>query len=147
MRRIDPPSYPNLLRFLALSSVPTVPTEMTFAVTRDRGAFEWAGDTIFTVFCQPQNLIRAAHWRMIWDVLRFNACAKKLVEDDDEGSGKNENGIDLYISIGDYLVKEGYSDSFRDDYLIVSPNSLSKSFRREIDASVANDSCDLVNTA
>lgn len=95
---------------------------MTFSVTRDKGAFEWAGDTIFTVFCQRKNLFRAAHWRMIWDVLRFNACARKLVEEDDD----TDNGID--VSIGDYLAKEGYSDSFRDNYLIVS-SQLSSSSR------------------
>ncbi len=27
---------------------------------------------------------------------------------------------ELNISIGEYLEKEGYSDAFRDDYLIVS---------------------------
>lgn len=109
----NPPSYPNFLRFLKLINVPTVPTEMTFAVTRDRGQFEWAGDTVFTVFCQTKNLFRMGHWRMIWDVLRFNACARSLVEEDGE-----DEYTRAPLSIGDYLTKEGYSESFRDDYLI-----------------------------
>jgi len=86
---------------------------MTFSVTRDRGAFEWAGDTVFTVFCQAKNLLRTAHWRMIWDVLRFNACVRRLIAQD----GASHH---LDMSIGEYLDREGYSDAFRDDYLIVS---------------------------
>lgn len=114
----DPPSYPNFTRFLSLPSIaiPVTPTEMTFSVSRDRGAFEWAGDTVFTVFCQRANLWRAAHWRMIWDVVRFNACARRLIEGGEGVLGKGRKEV----SIGEYLVREGYSDSFRDDYLIVS---------------------------
>lgn len=51
-------------------------------------------------------------WRMIWDVLRFNACAARLVTD---------GPVESNLSIGDYLEREGYSDAFRDDYLIVHP--------------------------
>ncbi|KAF8318513.1 FAD/NAD-binding domain-containing protein [Clavulina sp. PMI_390] len=115
---VNPPSYPNFLRFLQLLKIPTIPTEMTFSVSRDRGAFEWAGDTIFTVFCQTRNLFRARHWRMIWDVLRFNACAKKLLEDEGDSTSVASNKKYLDLSIGEYLEREGYSDAFRDDYLI-----------------------------
>lgn len=93
---------------------------MTFSVSRDRGAFEWAGDTVFTVFCQRTNLWRAAHWRMIWDIVRFNACAQRLVGHGEAMLGRGGKEM----SIGEYLVREGYSDSFRDDYLIVSSGAL-----------------------
>jgi predicted NAD/FAD-binding protein len=127
---------------------------MTFALTRDNGEFEWAGDTIFTLFCQPKNLFKWSMWRMIWDILRFNASARRLIveaESDGErnhssssplslnslrndGSYKQEkvkftgNGVHEEIeapkckemSIGEYLEKNGYSDAFKDDYLIVS---------------------------
>lgn len=83
---------------------------MTFSVSQDRGLFEWAGDNLFTVFCQTKNLVNAGHWRMIWDILRFNACARKLVEQDDSSAE---------MSIGEYLEQEGYSDSFKNNYLIV----------------------------
>ena len=51
-------------------------------------------------------------WRLLYDILRFNACARELVVDKD-----------YYLencSVGEYLAREGYSDTFRDDYLIVS---------------------------
>ena len=50
-------------------------------------------------------------WALLYDVLRFNACAQELLLGD---------GQDSDISIGQYLEANGYSDSFRDNYLIVS---------------------------
>jgi predicted NAD/FAD-binding protein len=82
---------------------------MTFSVSRDRGMFEWAGRNLMTIFCQPYRLIDPNMWRLIYDVLRFNACARSIITDDS----------DEEFSIGDYLDREGYSDSFKDNYLIV----------------------------
>ena len=108
---LNPSTYPNFLRFLRRESIPTVPTEMTFSVSRDSGAFEWAGKNLFTVFCQPQNLLNPSMWRLVWDVLRFNASVRKLLHSKTE---------DSHLSIGTYLEREGYSNSFRDNYLIAS---------------------------
>lgn len=111
----NPCTYPNFLRFLKhYPTIPIAPTEMTFSVSRDHGQFEWAGDTIFTIFCQPWRLIDPSMWRMLYDVLRFNASAQRLV-------GRWNNGaVDVTeLSIGEYLDREGYSESFRDNYLIV----------------------------
>lgn len=89
----NPPSYPNLTRFLRFINVPVTNTEMTFSLTRDNGSFEWAGDTIFTLFCQPFNLFKGSMWRMIWDILRFNASARRLIvqAETEAGEGKNSN--------------------------------------------------------
>lgn len=54
-------------------------------------------------------------WRMIFDIVRFNQFALDLlIKDADselDGGGNGE-------TIGQYLDREGYSDAFRDDYLI-----------------------------
>ncbi|KDN40578.1 hypothetical protein RSAG8_08050, partial [Rhizoctonia solani AG-8 WAC10335] len=112
----NPPSYPNFLRFLALPNVnvPVAPTEMTFSVSRDRGDFEWAGKGPITLFCQIQNLFRLGMWRMLWDIFRFNASARQLIEENTEFSSNTKSEL----SIGDYLKQEGYSNEFIDDYLI-----------------------------
>ncbi|TFY55666.1 hypothetical protein EVG20_g9232 [Dentipellis fragilis] len=95
-------------RFLRrYTSVEILPTEMTFSVSRDKGAFEWAGKDPSTVFSQRKRLLDPRMWRMVYDVLRFNACATKILTEDYED-----------FSIGEYLEREGYSDGFRDDYLI-----------------------------
>ncbi|KAG6877698.1 hypothetical protein C0993_005023 [Termitomyces sp. T159_Od127] len=109
----NPTTYPNFLRFLRLhknTNDLVLPTEMTFSVSRDGGAFEWAGKNLFTVFCQPKNLLDPAMWRLLWDVTRFNAMAGRILLRKDEKS----------LSIGEYLDREAYSASFTDNYLIAT---------------------------
>jgi predicted NAD/FAD-binding protein len=43
---------------------------------------------------------------MLFDIMRFNACAVRALAESDD------------LSIGEYLQREGYSSRFRDDYLI-----------------------------
>ncbi|KAF8879100.1 amine oxidase [Gymnopilus junonius] len=133
----NPTTYPNFLRFLRLyspktrlqnflatswflgrgttttidqkSSIRILPTEMTFSISRDRGAFEWAGKNLATVFCQPRRLVDPDMWRMIYDVLRFNVCSRRVLLDEKDAED---------ISIGEYLSREGYSDAFKNNYLI-----------------------------
>ncbi|KDR82518.1 hypothetical protein GALMADRAFT_151612 [Galerina marginata CBS 339.88] len=134
----NPSTYPNFLRFLQLypppkntrlslpswlrrkdpvednnngSGIRILPTEMTFSISRDGGAFEWAGKNLATVFCQARRLVDPQMWRMIYDVLRFNACARRVLL-------KTEDISEREISIGDYLNNEGYSAAFRNNYLI-----------------------------
>lgn len=116
-------TYPNFLRFLKEVGVDPVETEMTFGVSRDNGAFEWSGEGQ-GIFAQRRNLFRLRHWRMIFDIIRFNQFALDLLADDDEGVatrlGSSVEGRKQLrdLTIGQYLEKEGYSRSFRDDYLI-----------------------------
>ncbi|KAJ7764631.1 FAD/NAD(P)-binding domain-containing protein [Mycena maculata] len=104
----NPSTYPNFIKFLKLQGVKILPTEMTFSVSRDGGVFEWAGSNLMTIFCQPHRLIDPNMWRLIYDVLRFNACARSIITADAAAE----------YSIGEYLDREGYSDSFKDNYLI-----------------------------
>ncbi|EGO19192.1 hypothetical protein SERLADRAFT_418489 [Serpula lacrymans var. lacrymans S7.9] len=117
----NPSTYPNFLRFLKqFVNVDILPTEMTFSVSRDKGLFEfeWAGNNLKSVFCQPSRVLEPRMWRLLYDVLRFNACARRLV------TACNQTLEDHNMSIGKYLDREGYSLSFRDDYLIASLLSL-----------------------
>lgn len=88
---------------------------MTFAVSRDMGAFEWAGNNLMTVFCQPSRLLDLEMWRLLYDVIRFNASAQRLIVE-----YETKKVADEELSIGTYLKRHRYSDSFRDNYLIVS---------------------------
>ncbi|OSC97214.1 FAD/NAD(P)-binding domain-containing protein [Trametes coccinea BRFM310] len=112
----NPSTYPNFINFLKMHpdlAERILPTEMTFSVSRDQGAFEWAGNNLLSVFCQPTRLLDPNMWRLLYDVLRFNANAQRLLLD------FSKDGIhDEELSIGSYLQQHGYSDSFRDNYLI-----------------------------
>ncbi|KIH93471.1 hypothetical protein SPBR_04405 [Sporothrix brasiliensis 5110] len=105
---------PNFLNFLGDIGVATVPTQMTFSVCRDRGSFEWSGSNLDALFCQRRNLFSPRMWRLVFDVFRFNQFALDLIRDDYDSP--HEGASDE--SIGEYLIREGYSEAFRDDYLI-----------------------------
>ena len=92
---------------------------MSFSVSRDRGLFEWAGTSLGALFAQRRNLINPGQWRMVWDILRFNNASLELLR-----KGSSEE------SIGRYLEREGYSDSFRDNYLLVRPLVSSQSLHQ-----------------
>ncbi|KAK2735453.1 amine oxidase [Colletotrichum kahawae] len=115
-------TYPNFINFLKRVKVDTVPTEMTFGVTRDHGLFEWAGTSLDALFSQRKNIFSLRMWRMIFDIIRFNQFALDLLMADDEHDAAAMNGYSKGAkreeTIGEYLDREGYSDAFRDDYLI-----------------------------
>ena len=95
---------------------------MTFGVSRDRGLFEWAGTSLSAVFAQRKNIFSPRVWRMIFDIIRFNQFALDLLKDERKCEEyTNGNGVHLserQETIGQYLERGGYSDAFRDDYLI-----------------------------
>ncbi|CAK1354129.1 hypothetical protein CB0940_01967 [Cercospora beticola] len=115
-------TYPNFIRFLNHIGVEPVNTEMTFGVSRNRGEFEWSGEPQ-GIFAQRRNIFRPQHWRMIFDIVRFNQFALDILADDDDATwrpgfirSKRKQAADM--TIGEYLDREGYSQAFRDDYLI-----------------------------
>ena len=95
-------SYPNLIALFEHLSVPTAPTHMSFAVSLDKGGYEYAGSGLTSLFGQPSNLLWPSHWRMISDTLRFFREARDLdLIDADDG-----------LTLGQYLANGGYSEAF-----------------------------------
>ncbi|MCJ1381546.1 hypothetical protein MMC17_004657 [Xylographa soralifera] len=120
-------TYPNFIAFLKEINLPAVPTDMTFGVSRDQGLFEWSGTSLKSVFAQKSNLFRQRTWSMLFDIVRFNQFALDLLsqaeESEEDPSGANGTTAEFHKprhqeSVGDYLDREGYSEAFRDDYLI-----------------------------
>ena len=103
------PNYPNLTRLFATLGVPTRETDMSFAVSMDEGRYEWAGSSLSTVFGQRRNLLDPTHWRMLRDIVRFNADAKRILAQPAVGGEQ---------TLGAYLAQQGYSNALRDRYLI-----------------------------
>jgi predicted NAD/FAD-binding protein len=106
--------------------VAKVDTAMTFGISRDQGLFEWAGTSLSALFAQRKNVISPSFWRMIFDILRFNQFALDLLSDAADGGlerGASAKSSPYVVessqeSIGQYLEREGYSESFKNDYLI-----------------------------
>lgn len=118
-------TYPNFIRFLKEVGVPPKKTDMTFGVSRDQGTFEWAGTSLSSIFAQRRNLFSLRMWRLIFDIFRFNEFSLDLLQEEVESENnpqttepKRKVATPSDESIGDYLDREGYSQEFRDDYLI-----------------------------
>ncbi|KAL8711412.1 MAG: hypothetical protein Q9225_007118 [Loekoesia sp. 1 TL-2023] len=120
-------TYPNFIAFLKHIGIKPVDTEMTFGVSRDEGLFEWAGTSLSAVFAQRSNFFRPRMWRMLFDIVRFNHFALDLLSksNESETDPSGAKGFEIppsqsenELSIGEYLDREGYSEAFRDDYLI-----------------------------
>jgi predicted NAD/FAD-binding protein len=111
---MNPVTYPNFLKFLKLKRIETAETEMSFSVSRDAGVFEWSGSSLATVFTQPSNILNWEMYAMIYDILRFNTFAPDLLDADETPQLRK-------MSISSYLDEHGYSQAFRDNYLMVLP--------------------------
>ena len=97
-------TYPQLTALFRMLNIETVASDMSFSVSLDNPAIEWAGNNLATLFAQKSNLLRPGFWRMLRDILRFNKETNALLSSD--------------ISLGAYLFKNGYSKEFSEWYLL-----------------------------
>ncbi len=100
-------NYPNLTAFFRHLGVVTEPTEMSFALSLDGGAYEYAGSGFTGFFGQYRNLINPAHWQLLRDVSRFFKTAPDRVRD-----------VPSDMTLGDFLSLEGYSAAFVHDHIV-----------------------------
>ncbi|KAI1130328.1 amine oxidase [Nemania abortiva] len=111
-------TYPNFVNFLRKANVPTVKTHLTFGFSRDKGRFEWSSDGLNTIFCQRTNFFSPRMWRLVFDILRFNQFALDLLRHEGASHNDPQPFPKSLETVGHYLDRQGYSDTFRDDYLI-----------------------------
>jgi predicted NAD/FAD-binding protein len=95
-------SYPNLVALFSHLDVETAPASMSFAVSLDRGRYEYSGNGVAGLFGQPSNIFSPSHVRMVADLLRFFREAPRLLERTDATD----------LSLGQYLGDAGYSQAF-----------------------------------
>ncbi len=101
-------NYPKLTALFEQLGVATHQSDMGFSLSLDGGRLEWCGSTYRSIFAQKRNIASPSFLWMLRDILRFN---RMCVADRDTGYlGR--------MTIGDYLVKRGFSSGFRDNYLI-----------------------------
>jgi predicted NAD/FAD-binding protein len=106
------------MSFLRKVNVPTVATHVTFGFSRDKGKFEWGSDSLDTIFCQRINLFYPGMWRLVFDILRFNKFALDLLRHEGASANEPQSSPKNLETVGHYLERQGYSDRFRNDYLI-----------------------------
>jgi len=76
-------NYPLLAGLFLDLDVPVKRSDMSFAVSIDRGRVEYGLRSLRTLFAAPRSLVQPSHYRMISDILRFHRQAETAVEDAD----------------------------------------------------------------
>ncbi|KAI8616089.1 hypothetical protein BC830DRAFT_1119453 [Chytriomyces sp. MP71] len=122
----NPITYPNFLAFLKELKVPLQSSDMSFAVSRNRGEFEWNGNNLDTLFAQRGNLLSPSMWSMISQVLRFNTQADSIareaddLEFDQDGHVRDDVKAHPYakMTLAEFFNKFGYSKFFYQNYLV-----------------------------
>jgi predicted NAD/FAD-binding protein len=99
-------NYPLLTKLFAHLHVPVAKSDMSFGVSIDHGWLEYGTRRMHDLFAQRGNLLRPAFWRMIADILKFNASAKQFLT------------ADPSITIGECLETLGMGPWFRDYFLL-----------------------------
>lgn len=107
-------TYPNLINLFAELKVETAASDMSFSV-KVPGAYkgqtlEWSGTDLNSVFAQRGNLINPKFWRMLADVVRFNALCTRIA--------KEQREKDLQQPLSDFLRTHKFSEPFRDWYFL-----------------------------
>ncbi|MAP66599.1 MAG: FAD-dependent oxidoreductase [Candidatus Marinimicrobia bacterium] len=100
-------TYPNFMKLLDILKIESQHTTMGFSVKSDSNDFEYAGNSIHSIFAQKSNIFRPSFLKMIYQILRFNKISK------------NEyNNIDENVTLNDYLLKFSFSEKFVNHYII-----------------------------
>ena len=100
-------NYPNLTALFKHLGAATESTEMSFALSLDGGAYEYAGSGAQGFFGQRRNLARPGHWRLMMDIARFFRTAPARIV-----------RYPAATTLGDFVRREGYSDGFVHNHII-----------------------------
>jgi len=98
-------TYPLLTKLFAELDVPIAKSNMTFAASIDGGRVEYALSNLNALFAQRMNALSPGFLRMLRDIMRFNARAEALAQDET-------------MTIRQLLRALGTGARFRDHYLL-----------------------------
>ena len=102
-------NYPNLVALFDHLQVDTEPTDMSFGVSLNQGSFEYGSGTLSAIIGQRQNLIRPRYWKMVSEIRRFFADARRFI---------TRGNCDLNLTLGDFLDQHGYGPDFVDRFIL-----------------------------
>ena len=108
-------TYPNFIALMDELGVASKPTTMGFSVHDEGSGLEYSGSSINTLFAQRSNLMSWSFITMVRDILRFN---KESIADLE--AGRLQEGETL----GNYLDRNGYSETFKRQYLVAMGSAI-----------------------
>ncbi|MFK8068438.1 MAG: NAD(P)/FAD-dependent oxidoreductase [Gammaproteobacteria bacterium] len=96
-------NYPNLQGLFRELGVAYEKSDMSFGVSINNGYLEYGSNSMFA---QAINLIRPKFWGMLWDIIRFNRNASRMIEESPD------------ISLADFLGRMNMGEWFQQYYLL-----------------------------
>lgn len=101
-------NYPNLIALFDHLGVATQQSDMSFSVQDGTPGGTWGSDGAPGFFAYKRNLASPDHWRLLFEMLRFNARASTDATTRDLTE----------LTLGDYVRELGLTDSFMRKYLV-----------------------------
>ena len=101
-------TYPNLTRLFDELKVPYKRSNMSFSVQHLPKGLEYCGSGLSRLFGQRKNIFSLRHWRMLFQINRFNKEAVEALE-----SGQYDSH-----SLEEYVESRGYGEDFFQLYII-----------------------------
>lgn len=98
-------TYPNFIKFIRQLGVERVKCPMSFSYFDRKTGFQYASNA---PFADRRLLFSLSFWRFLADILRFNRQTRKALETAALSS----------LSLGQYLKKNGFSDTFIRQYVM-----------------------------
>ncbi|KAL5068299.1 hypothetical protein RYX36_019186 [Vicia faba] len=108
-------TYPNMMEFFESLGVDMELSDMSFAVSLDKGrGCEWGSrNGLSGLFAQKRNALNPYFWQMIREIIKFKDDAISYI-----GMLENNPDMDHNESLGQFLKSRGYSELFQKAYLI-----------------------------
>ena len=100
-------TYPNFIKLLDALGVERQLSTMGFSVKSASEDYEYAGESLNSLFAKRSNIFRLGFLRMLYEMYRFG---KK--------SDSTGLGLDVSITLGTYLRSENYSNEFINYFII-----------------------------
>jgi predicted NAD/FAD-binding protein len=99
-------TYPQFTRLLDELGVSSQDSEMSFSVRCELTGLEYNGASLNALFAQRRNLLRPRFYGMLFDILRFNREAPRVLNLDEE-----------HLTLDEFLRQGRYSDEFIRHYI------------------------------
>ena len=100
-------TYPLLTKLFSKLDVKIENSDMSFGFWDEASNTAYNGQSISGLFFQKKNLFSLSHYRMIFDIMRFNKTANRDID---------ENSSALDVTLGEYL--KSYSSVFKERYIM-----------------------------
>ncbi|KAL6571395.1 hypothetical protein OROHE_003038 [Orobanche hederae] len=108
-------TYPNMMEFFENLGVDMELSDMSFAVSLDKGrGCEWGSrNGLSGLFAQKKNVLNPYFWKMIREIINFKDDVLNYLEELD-----NNQDMDRNETLGHFIQSRSYSELFQKAYLV-----------------------------